>query len=159
MANRKDKKNKPKVLEFKNKKASRNYEILETYEAGMVLKGNEIKSIRESKITINEAHIRMGKVHLVLMNAHISQYTHSSEKNFTPTRPITLLLHKAEINKLMGRVQQKGLTIVPLKVYFKKRMAKIQIGLARGKNAPDKRKDIKSKDLKRAAQKAMKDRF
>lgn len=139
-----------------NKKAKFNYEILEKFEAGIVLSGNEIKSIRLGKINLSESYISPKNGELWLENAYINEYSHSSEKHYSPTRKRKLLMHRQEINKLTGRVEKKGLTIVPLSIYLKKGMAKLEVALARGKNAPDKRKTIKERELKREAERAMK---
>jgi SsrA-binding protein len=139
-----------------NKKAFFNYEILERFEAGIVLKGSEIKSLREGKISLKESYIRVSDGEMFLLQANISEYSHSDDKTYDPTRKRKLLMHKNEINKLSVKVDQKGLTLVPLKIYLKKGYAKLEIALARGKNAPDKRKAIKEKELKVEAQRAMK---
>lgn len=140
----------------KNKKARFNYEILEKFEAGLVLSGNEIKSIRLGKINLSESYVNPKKGELWLENAYINEYSHSSEKFYNPTRSRKLLMHRQEINKLTGRVEKKGLTIVTLSIYLKKGKAKLEVALARGKNAPDKRKTSKERELKREAERAMK---
>lgn len=143
-----------------NRKARYQYDIIETFEAGIKLTGNEIKSIRAGHITINEAYVKTIKDELFLMQAHISEYSHSSAREYDPVRPRKLLLHRREINKLMGRVAEKGLTIAPLKLYItKKGLAKLLIGLAKGKNAPDKKKATIDREKKREAERAMKGRF
>lgn len=156
------KKNKPnepgkgKKIIHLNKKARFNYEILEKFEAGIVLTGAEIKSIRQGKISLGEAYIRPFNGELFLINAHIAEYSHSAQTKYDPQRQRKLLMHKQEINKLQGRVEQKGLTIVPVQVYLKNGRAKIEIALARGKDAPDKRRTIQERELKREAQRALK---
>ena len=139
-----------------NKKARFNYEILEKFEAGIVLTGAEIKSIREGKISLGEAYVSPKNEELFLHNSHIPQYTNSNDAKYNPNRVRKLLMHKREIKKLQGRVEQKGLTIVPTRVYLEKGRAKLEIALARGKDAPDKRKTIKERELNREAQRAMK---
>ncbi|MCL4128812.1 UNVERIFIED_CONTAM: hypothetical protein GTU68_063676 [Idotea baltica] len=139
-----------------NKKAKFSYELYERFEAGLVLTGNEIKSIRLGKINLAESFIKVQKGELWLANAHVNEYSHSSEKQYNPTRPRKLLMHKAQINKLQGTVDKKGLTIVAISVYLKKGRAKLEIALAKGKNAPDKRKTTKDRELKKQAERAMK---
>lgn len=139
-----------------NKKAKFSYELLERFEAGMVLTGNEIKSIRQGKINLAESYIKIQNGELWLANAHINEYSHSSEKVYNPTRLRKLLMHKAQINKLQGSVDRKGLTIVAISVYLKKGRAKLEIALAKGKNAPDKRKVTKERELNKQAERAMK---
>lgn len=151
-----------------NKKAYHNYEILETFEAGLVLRGAEIKAIRAGKINISGAHAKVlqaqngSKSHstsymrhttspeLFLINANIQI---PDQENATRTRK--LLMHRSEINKLIGKTQQKGLTLIPLKIYIKNGRAKLALGLGRGKKLYDKREDIKKKDLVRQKQRGM----
>lgn len=133
----------------KNRRAKFDYELIETFEAGIILTGSEVKSIRDHKVSINEAFIggmeKSGD--LFIFNADISAYRQASYNNHDPRRPRRLLLHKAQINKLLGSIQKKGLTIVPLTMYFNhKGIVKISIALARGKNVVDKRETIKSRD-------------
>jgi len=139
-----------------NRKARFNYHILETLEAGLVLTGAEIKSIRLGKMSIEEGYIRPFNDGMYLLQAHIEPYVHSGELNYDPVRPRKLLLHKHEIDQLRGRVEQKGLTIVPLNVHLKKGKAKLEIGLAKGKDAPDKRQSIKEREVKRELQRVLK---
>jgi SsrA-binding protein len=135
-----------------NRKAHFHYHILETYEAGMVLKGPEVKSLRDGQASLQDAFARIenGEVHLYQM--HITPYTYTHHEELSPTRTRKLLLHRSEIRKLEGRVQEKGLTLVPLDIFFTKRgIAKVKLGLAKGKRGPDKRDDIKKRDLEREA--------
>lgn len=132
-----------------NKKARFQYHIVEKFEAGIVLLGSEIKSVREGEITINESYIRPQGTELVLLNAHIKEYAFSRHEQIDPLRPRKLLMHKAEIDKLRGRVEQKGLTIVPLSVYLSRGRAKLEIALVKGKEAPDKRETIKEREAER----------
>lgn len=132
-----------------NKKARFQYHILETFEAGIVLTGSEIKSIRNGNISIAESYIRPHMNDLMLIGAHIKEYEFTKHEKVDPTRPRKLLLHKTEIDKLRGRVDTKGLTIVPLSVYLKRGRAKVEIALAKGKQAPDKRQSIKERDAER----------
>lgn len=139
-----------------NRKARFNYHIIESFEAGMVLTGSEIKSIRLGGLSLQESYVRPHHGELVLLGAHVKLYSHTSNPDYDPVRPKKLLMHKAEIVKLQGKVEQKGLTIVPLKVYLKNGRAKIEIGLAKGKDAPDKREDIKGRESKREMARALK---
>lgn len=132
-----------------NRKARFNYHILETFEAGMVLRGHEIKAIRNGGINLAESYIRPYQGALYLCNAYVSPYSHTSQHAPDPLRQRKLLLHKREIDKLRGRVDQKGLTIVPLDVHLRNGVAKLQIALAKGKAAPDKRQSIKERDQRR----------
>lgn len=145
-------------LIVQNKKARFDYHIIETLEVGIVLTGAEIKAIREDGFSLQESYVIPFKGELYLINAHIKAYSHSDSKDYDPTRRRKLLLHKNEIEKYMGRVAQKGLAIVPLKAYFKKGLCKIEIALAKGKDAPDKRKTIKEKEGKRHLERYMKNR-
>lgn len=132
-----------------NKKAYHDFFIEEKYEAGLVLHGTEVKSLRMGKCSIKEAFIRIEKGEAFVYGMNISPYEKGNIFNRDPLRPKKLLLHKAEINKLLGAIAEKGYTLVPLQVYFKDGKAKIEIGLARGKKLYDKRQDIAKKDLKR----------
>lgn len=139
-----------------NKKAYHDYEILESFEAGIALAGTEVKSLRMGKCSIKEAFVRIDDMQAVVYGMHISPYEKGNLFNRDPLRARKLLLHKSEIRKLFGQVQQKGVTIVPLKVYFKGQHAKVLIGLARGKKLYDKRRDIQKKDMKREAEREFK---
>lgn len=141
-----------------NRKASHDYFIEETYEAGIVLQGTEIKSIRARKVSITDAHCRISrKGEMEIINMHIATYEQGNRFNHDPTRTRKLLLHRKEIDKLFGLTQQKGYTIVPLKLYIKNGYAKILIGLGRGKKQHDKRDDLKQKQMKRDIDRALKD--
>ena len=129
-----------------NKKAYHDYFIDDTYEAGIALAGTEVKSLRMGRCSVKESFIRIENGEVYVYQMHISPYEKGNIFNKDPLRPRKLLLHKSEINKLMGRVAQKGFTIVPLKVYFKGSLVKVEIGLARGKKLYDKRQDIAKKD-------------
>lgn len=139
-----------------NRKARFEYEIVESFEAGIVLTGNEIKSIRNGGMSLNEAYVRPRNGELWLQGAHVTEYAFSNLNDYNPTRARKLLMHRSEIMRLIGRVEQKGLTLVPLKVYLKGGRAKLQLALARGKKAPDKRRTIQDRDQKREAERAMK---
>ena len=145
-----------KKLIANNKKAYHDYFILEKYEAGIVLHGTEVKSLRMGKCSIKEAFIRIEDGEMFIYGMHISPYEKGNIFNKDPLRTRKLLLHKSEINKLMGQSKEKGYTIVPLKVYFKDSLVKVEIGLARGKKLYDKRQDIAKKDQKREAEKEFK---
>ena len=139
-----------------NKKAYHDYFIDDTYEAGIALAGTEVKSLRMGRCSVNESFIRIENGEVYVYQMHISPYEKGNIFNKDPLRPRKLLLHKSEINKLMGRVAQKGFTIVPLKVYFKGSLVKVEIGLARGKKLYDKRQDIAKKDQRREAEREFK---
>lgn len=141
-----------------NKKARFEYEILEVLEAGMALSGAEIKSVRAGGVSLGEAYVRPQDGEMMLVGAHIREYEHSREPDYDPVRKRKLLLHRREIRKLTSRVEQKGLTIVPLRIYLKKGLAKLEIALARGKAAPDKRSAIIDRERRREAERAMKRR-
>lgn len=142
-----------------NRKASFDYFIEETYEAGIVLKGTEIKSIRAGRVNINEAHARIMNGEVMLINMHIAHYEQGNRFNHDPTRSRKLLLHRSEINKLIGQTQQQGYTLVPLKLYIKNGVAKMLIGLGKGKKRYDKREDLKQKQMKRDIDRAIKDQM
>ena len=132
-----------------NRKASFNYFFEDLIEAGIVLKGSEIKSIRNGKINIADAYAVEKKGEIVLINSHIAKYKHASISNHEPGDERKLLLNKREINKLIGKMQKDGLTIIPTKIYFKKGKAKIEIAVAKGKKKYDKRKTKKDRDWNR----------
>jgi SsrA-binding protein len=140
-----------------NRQARFLYEILETYEAGIELKGTEVKSIREGKANLRDGYALIRNGEAWLINVHISPYSMTSQYfNHEPLRTRKLLLHKQEIRKLLGKVQQKGLTLVPLKMYLKKGRVKLSIGLGRGKKLHDKRDDLKQRQDKRDMERALK---
>ncbi len=142
-----------------NKKARHDYFIEDTYEAGISLAGTEVKSLRQGKCNLKEAFIKDQKGELFIYGMHISPYEKGNIFNKDPLRVRKLLLHKYEINKLMGKVSAKGYTIVPLQVYFKGSLVKVQIGLARGKKLYDKRADMANKDVQREIQRSMAGRY
>ena len=139
-----------------NKKAYHDYFIDETYEAGVVLHGTEVKSMRMGKCSIKESFIRIEDGEVFVYGMHISPYEKGNIFNKDPLRIKKLLMHKYEINKLQGKIKEKGYTLVPLQVYFKDGKAKVEVGLARGKKLYDKREDIARKDQKREAEKEFK---
>ena len=142
-----------------NKKAYHDYFIEEKYEAGLVLHGTEVKSLRMGKCSIEEAFIRIENGEVFIYGMHISPYEKGNIFNKDPLRVRKLLLHKSQIQKLIGNSAEKGYTIVPLQVYFSNGRAKIEIGLAKGKKLYDKRQDIAKKDQKREAEKELKVRL
>ena len=139
----------------RNRKASFDYELLKKYEAGLVLRGSEIKSIRASQISIKEAFVRTDGQDAWLVNAHIAHYDPASGENHQTTRERKLLLHRKEIAELWDEVRRKGLTIVPTQVYLKDGRAKVEIAVARGKHKYDKRRDIAKKDTQREMQRTL----
>lgn len=140
----------------KNRKARFNYEILETYEAGIELKGTEVKSVRASKVNLTEGFISIDNGEAFLKQVHISPYEQGNIFNVDPVRVRKLLLHKREIKKLIGETAQKGFTLVPLSMYLKNGRVKLSVGLVRGKNTHDKRQDMAKKDAQRSIERAMK---
>lgn len=132
-----------------NRKARHEYFLEDTYEAGLSLRGTEIKSIRAGQVSLKEAHIEVDDSEAWLVNAHIAPYQSAGQFNHEPRRRRRLLLHKREINRLYDRVRQKGYTIVPLRLYLKRGKAKLEIALARGKRKYDKRKEISERDAAR----------
>ncbi|HXV17333.1 MAG TPA: SsrA-binding protein SmpB [Gemmatimonadaceae bacterium] len=142
----------------RNKRARHDYHILDTWEAGIVLTGSEVKSLRNGKANISDAYgiVRDGEVQL--LNLHISPYEQASYFNHEPTRTRKLLLHKREIRKLIGAVERQGLTLVPIELYFKRGKAKVLIGLGRGKKLFDKRADEKRRDDERDMQRLVRTR-
>ncbi len=142
-----------------NKKAYHDYFIEETYEAGLTLHGTEVKSLRMGKCSIKEAFVRIEDGEVFVYGMHISPYEKGNIFNRDPLRVKKLLLHKNEIRKIAGKVSMKGYTLVPLRVYFRGSLAKVEIGLARGKKLYDKRQDIAKKDQKREAEQEFKRRM
>ena len=139
-----------------NKKAYHDFFIEDTFEAGVSLHGTEAKSLRMGKCSIKEAFVRIENGEVFVYGMHISPYEKGNIFNKDPLRVKKLLMHRYEINKLMGKIKEKGLTLVPLKVYFKGSLVKVEIGLARGKKLYDKREDIAKKDQRREAEKEFK---
>lgn len=139
-----------------NKKAYHDYFILETYETGIVLHGTEVKSLRMGKCSIKEAFIRIEDGEMYLYGMHISPYEKGNIFNKDPLRVRKLLLHRKEIDKIFGKMKEKGMTVVPLKVYFRQSLVKVEIGLAKGKKLYDKREDIAKKDQRREAEREFK---
>ena len=139
-----------------NKKAYHDYFILDKYETGIALAGTEVKSLRMGKCSIKESFIRIADGEVFIYGMHISPYEKGNIFNKDPLRVRKLLLHRAEINKLIGKTKEKGMTLVPLRIYLKGSLVKVEIGLARGKKLYDKRDDIVKKDQKREAERDFK---
>lgn len=138
-----------------NRKARHEYHISETLEAGLVLQGTEVKALREGRANLQDAFCKVEQDELYMLNAHISPYSHGNIQNHDPLRPRKLLLHKREIGKMKKATEQKGYTIIPLKLYFKNGIAKVEIGLARGKKLYDKRTDIAERETQRRLERTM----
>lgn len=136
-----------------NRKARFNYQILETFEVGIVLSGTEVKSCRAGKVNLADAYAAFRGGELFIQQMHISEYSHGNRENHDPRRTRKLLMHKSELHKLLGRLQT-GETLVPLKMYLKNRRVKILMGLGKGKKAHDKREDLKKKDAEREIQRS-----
>jgi SsrA-binding protein len=139
-----------------NRKAYHNYHVLDSLEAGMALTGTEIKSIRASRVSLGDAYVRPEGGELWLLNAHIARYEAGSYTSHAPTRPRKLLLHRKEIDNLTSQVQEKGLTLVPLRLYIKNGVAKVEIAPAKGKKLYDKRELIARRQAKREIERAIK---
>jgi SsrA-binding protein len=142
-----------------NRKALHDYEILESYEAGVALLGTEVKAIRQGRVNLRDSYARVEDGEVWAMNVHISPYSHRGYVDHEPLRRRKLLLHKAEIRKLIGRTVEKGLTLVPLRMYFKNGRVKMAVGLARGKKMHDKRETIKRREADRETRAAVKERL
>jgi len=139
-----------------NRKAGFDYAILETFEAGLVLVGTEVKAIREGRANLRDSFCRVESGEVYLYNMHVSPYSHRGSADHEPTRKRKLLLHREEIRKLTGKTTEKGLTLVPLRLYFKNGRIKAAIGLARGKNTIDKRETIRRREAERETRAAVK---
>jgi SsrA-binding protein len=141
-----------------NKKAYHDYAIEETVEAGIQLLGTEVKSLREGKANLKDSYVLIKNEEVFLFNCHISPYSHGNIMNHEPLRTRKLLLKRKEIERMRGKAQQKGYTMIPLKIYFKGSFAKVEIGLAKGKKLYEKRETIKEREAKRTIERAMKSR-
>jgi SsrA-binding protein len=137
-----------------NRKAYHDYEILETYEAGIVLRGTEVKSLRESQVNFKDCYAAVDNGEAWLIGCYISPYHHGTDANHDPERKRKLLLHKKEIQRLLGKVAERGLTMIPLRLYFKSGRAKCELGLARGKKLHDKRASLRERETRREMEKA-----
>jgi SsrA-binding protein len=142
----------------KNRKARHEYYIMETYEAGLALKGTEVKSLRNGKANLQDSFARVENGELLLYNMHISPYDQGNRFNHEPKRTRRLLMHKREIMRLYGKTREKGLALIPLQVYFKNGLAKIELALAKGKKIHDRREDIAARDARREIERAFKER-
>lgn len=142
----------------RNKKARFNYDLHETYEAGLVLQGSEVKSVRNRKVSIEQAYGRIFDGELFLVGMHIAEYEEAGPFSHKPLRPRKLLLHKREVNEIIGKLTQKGFTLVPTRVYFQHGYAKVEVALATGKRKYDKREAIKERDAQRHMQQALRRR-
>jgi SsrA-binding protein len=132
-----------------NRKAYHDYEVLETYEAGLVLRGTEVKSLRESQVNFKDCYAAVDNGEAWLIGCYITPYHHGTDANHDPERRRKLLLHKKEIGRLLGKVAERGLTLIPLRLYFKGGRAKCELGLARGKKLHDKRASLREREAKR----------
>ena len=142
-----------------NREARHNYFIDEIYEAGLVLLGSEVKSLRDGKANLKDSYARIQKGEAFLVNAHVSPYPGANQFNHEPTRPRKLLLHQREIERLIGKTKEKGLTLIPLRLYFKNGRAKVELGLARGKKLYDKRETLKRKMAEREVERSLKSKY
>jgi SsrA-binding protein len=142
-----------------NRKARHEYHILETFEAGLVLTGTEVKSLRAGKANLQDSYARVENAELMLYNMHISPYEQGNRFNQEPKRIRKMLMHKQEIMRLLGKTREKGLALIPLKVYFKNGLAKVDLALAKGKKLYDRRDDAAERDAKREMDRAVKERF
>ena len=139
-----------------NKKAWHNYFIEDKYEAGIALLGSEVKSLREGKASLGDSYAKIKNGEVFLVDAHISPYPHANRFNHDPLRTRKLLLHKREIKRLIGKVQEKGFTLIPLRLYFSDGKAKVELGLAKGKKLYDKRETLKRKTIQREMERGRK---
>ncbi len=142
-----------------NRKARHEYFIMETYEAGIKLTGTEIKSVRQNKVNLNDAYVQVRGTQVFIVNMHIAKYDHGNLFNHDETRTRHLLLHKKEALKLFAKCKMDGMTVIPLKVYLKESLCKVEIGLVKGKKLYDKRQSLKEADMKRKVEKAMKGNY
>lgn len=150
------KKSKEAPKDIRNKKLHFKYKVEESFEAGIVLRGTEVKAIRQGDAQINESFCKVRERNIYLYNAHISEYSHGNLNNHAPTRARKLLLHQKEIDRIQGQIEAGGKTLVPAKIYFKKGLIKVEVALCTGKKLYDKREDLKKKDALREAERAMK---
>ncbi len=141
-----------------NREAYHNYHILETYECGIALTGTEVKSIREGRCNLKDSYGQVRDGEAWLFNAHISHYSHGNRENHEPTRTRKLLLHKAEIDRLLGKTQEKGLTLVPTRLYFKNGRIKLELAVGKGKKLYDKRETERRRESDREVRAAMKEK-
>ena len=138
-----------------NRRARFDYDISETLEAGLVLQGTEVKSLRDGRASLKDAYAELLNGEMFLLHAHIDQYEQGNRANHDPERPRKLLMHRREIHRLAGKAQEKGLTLIPTRMYFSKGKAKVELGLAKGKKLHDKRQDIQRRSAQRDIERAM----
>jgi SsrA-binding protein len=148
----------PEKLIASNRKAHHNFEILDKYEAGLVLRGTEVKALRDGRADLKESYARIEREEAWLIGCHISPYAQGNRANHDPLRPRKLLLHKSEISRLLGKIMEKGLTLVPLRLYFKEGRVKVELGLARGRKTLDKRQVIREREERREMDRAVRAR-
>ena len=141
-----------------NRKARHDYHLLETFEAGLVLRGTEVKAMREGRANLRDSYCRIERGEAFLLGAHVGQYSHGGYASHDPVRPRKLLLHQNELRKLLGKTTERGMTIVPLRMYFKNGKAKLAIALAKGKKTYDKRETVKRREAERETRAAVKSR-
>ena len=142
-----------------NRRAQHRFEFVERMEAGIQLQGSEVKSLREGKAQLSDAYAIVDRCEVWLRNLHISPYAPASHQNHDPERPRKLLMHRNEIERLVGKTQQRGLTLIPTRIYFKGRHAKVELALARGKEGRDKRREIADRDMRREVEREFKRRM
>jgi SsrA-binding protein len=142
-----------------NRKALHDYKIQDTYEAGIVLQGSEVKSLRDGRGNLKDSYAKIDRGEVYLINFHISPYPQAGQFNHDPLRPRKLLLHKNEIKRLLGKTTEKGLTLVPLKVYFSRGLAKVELALAKGKKLYDKREELKRRTAKIELERNIRERY
>lgn len=142
-----------------NKRARFEYHLLDLYEAGLALTGTEIKSVRAGQVSLQRSYVQARNGELWLIDAHIAEYKHGNRENHDPIRPRKLLLHRREINTILDDLAQKGVTVVPTKMYLKRGIAKVEIATARGKRLHDKRQDIARRDAKRQVERALREKY
>lgn len=143
----------------KNRKARHDYEIEDTFEAGIVLTGTEIKSIRQGKVNLKDSYARIDRGELFLVNMHISPFEQGNRFNVDPTRTRKLLMHRKEIDRLLGQIQIKGLSLIPLDIHLRNGFAKVQLGLGRGKKLYDKRRTAAKRDAEREIRRRVKEQY
>ena len=148
-----------KLVVASNRKAWHHYEILEEYEAGLCLNGPEVKSLRDGKVSLEGSFARVEGEEAYLHNLHIAPYIHNTLQQISPTRTRKLLMHRNEIQRLQGRQQAKGLSLIPLEIYFRRGWAKVLLALARGKRGPDKRESIRKHDASREMERSFKSKY
>ena len=141
-----------------NRKARHEYEIMDRMEAGLVLLGTEVKAARQGRVNLKDSYVSTRGGELYLVQCHISPYTHSYYDNHDPLRERKLLMHKQEIRRLIGKITERGLTLIPLRIYFRKGVLKVELGLGRGKKAHDRRAAVRDRELKRDVEAQLKER-